>query len=190
MSIKKRNGEIEGTVTLTIEDHTGGHITKISLPDRFVPIIANLAEADSKQDEPCPDCKRDCEIDCEMSRESDGENSLGVFRTLNDLILDFTPCQARRFNALCKENESSLHTLSDLLALALEAGEYESLPGINSPFLVADAWKKFCEKSNPDFAPEIPLCDYSDFGQFLIDRFGGIIFRGDLYYTRGKWINN
>ena len=182
MSIKKRNGEIEGTVTLTIEDHTGGHITKISLPDHFVPIIANLAEADSKRDEPC--------LDGEMSRDLDGENSLGVFRTLNDLIVDLTPCQANRFAVLCKKHASSLHTLGDLLALALEAGEYESLPGINSPFLVADAWKKFCEKSNPDFAPEIPLGDYSDFGQFLLDRFGGIIFRGDLYYTRGKWINN
>ena len=185
MNAKRRDAEIEGTVTLTIEDHTGDHITKVSLPDRFVGIIAHLAEADSKQDETCHDCKRDCEIDC----ESDGENSLGVFRTLNDLILDFTPCQARRFNALCQSHESSLHTLGDLLALALEAGEYESLPGINSPFLVTDTWKKFCEKSNPDVIPEIPLCDYSSFGQFLLDRFGGIIFRGNLYYTRGKWFD-
>lgn len=91
MNAKRRDAEIEGTVTLTIEDHTGDHITKISLPDRFVGIIANLAEVDSKQDETCLDC------------ELDGENGLGVFRTLNDLILDFTPCQARRFNVLCQK---------------------------------------------------------------------------------------
>ena len=155
----------ENTFTATITDHTNKRQCSVTLPGRFRPLFNELKERIATGD-----------------AATDRENGLPALQQLSTLFFRFTEECAKHFTELCMDAEQPPQTLGDLIAAALTACDYRKIPAIDSPYLLAMLWVRWREHKHPEESIDLTEDEYSEFGQFLTERYDGIFFRGDFYY--------
>ena len=155
----------ENTFTATITDHTNKRQCSVTLPGRFRPLFNELKERIATGD-----------------AATDAENGLPALQQLSKLFFGFTEKRAKHFTELCMNTEQPPQTLGDLIAAALAACNYRKIPAIDSPYLLAVLWVRWREHKCPEEIIDLTEEEYPEFGEFLVERYDGIFFRGDFYY--------